>query len=293
MVDKHLKETRRHGGPDFPAGCYRMRPPYAGGLEQLECHWHEEMELFRVRDGRARVQCGESFMEAGPGNLVFFNSGELHAAQALDETPLEYDAVVFSPEMLCGSGELARRAYVIPVREGRLKPQRIVRGENDRENALLTTFDQTVELLTRQPSAYELRVQSRLLEIFAGLTEGGELLSARKEKEPSQGIKAAIEHIRKNYSQPITLAELAELSHLSEGHFCRLFKRVTLKTPIRYINALRLAAARELLLETDRKELDIALETGFNSLSYFIDSFKQSTGRTPAEYRREARRLRE
>ncbi len=292
MVDKNLKEARRHGEPDFPAGCYRIRFPYAGELEQLECHWHEEMELFRVRGGRARVQCGGSFEEAGPGDLVFFNSGELHAAQALDETPLEYDAVVFSPEMLCGSGELARRAYVAPVLEGRLKPQRVVRGESGREEALLTAFDQAMELLTERPPAYELRVQSRLLEIFAGLTEKGHCLSVPGEKEPSQGIKAAIEYIRQNYAQPITLKELAELSHLSEGHFCRLFKRVTLKTPIRYINTLRLAAARELLLETDRKELDIALETGFGSLSYFIDSFKQSTGRTPAQYRKEARGLR-
>lgn len=292
MVDKNLKEARRHGAPDFPAGCYRIRFPYAGELEQLECHWHEEMELFRVRGGMARVQCGGSFEEAGPGDLVFFNSGELHAAQALSKTPLEYDAVVFSPEMLCGGGELIRRSYVTPVLEGRLAFRRIVRGENSREKALLAAFDQVMELLTCRPPAYELRVQSRLLELFAGLTEGSKRLSSPKEKEPAEGIKAAIEYIRRSYSQPISLGELAELSHMSEGHFCRLFKKYTLKTPVRYINALRLAAARELLLETDRKELDIALETGFGSLSYFIDSFKQSTGRTPAQYRKEARGLR-
>ncbi len=289
MEDKSLKEGRRHGAPDFPAGCYRIRSPYAVILGQLECHWHEEMELFRVRGGKARVQCGRSFEEIGPGDLVFFNSGELHAAQPMNEAPLEYDAVVFSPEMLCGSGELARRAYVTPVLEGRLDFRRVIRGENKQEEALLAAFDQTMELLTRQPPAYELRVQSRLLDIFAGLTEDSEQLSVHREKEPSQGIKTAIEYIRENYSQPITLRKLAELSHLSEGHFCRLFKKYTLKTPIRYINTLRLAAAQELLLKTDRKELDIALETGFSSLSYFIDSFRQSTGSTPAQYRKRAR----
>ena len=80
--------------------------------------------------------------------------------------------------------------------------------------------------------------------------------------------------------------QLAEMSHLSTGHFCRLFKRYTFKTPVQYVNGVRLSAAADLLLESGRKELDIALETGFNSLSYFIGVFKQSMGCTPTEFRR-------
>ena len=80
--------------------------------------------------------------------------------------------------------------------------------------------------------------------------------------------------------------QLAEMSHLSTGHFCRLFKKYTFRTPVQYINGMRLSAAADLLLESDRKVLDIAFDTGFNSLSYFIGVFKQSMGCTPTEFRR-------
>ena len=52
------------------------------------------------------------------------------------------------------------------------------------------------------------------------------------------------------------------------------------------MNSVRLSAAMDLLTRTDRKVLDIALDTGFNSLSYFIGVFKQGLGCTPTQFRR-------
>ena len=73
---------------------------------------------------------------------------------------------------------------------------------------------------------------------------------------------------------------------MSDGHFCRMFKKYTFKTPVQYMNSVRLSAAMDLLTRTDRKVLDIALDTGFNSLSYFIGVFKQGLGCTPTQFRR-------
>ena len=129
-------------------------------------------------------------------------------------------------------------------------------------------------------------MRAQLLEVFAGLAGSAAQRAPRRESAPAQGIKAAIEYIQGNYRQPITVSQLAELSHMSSGHFCRLFKKYTFKTPVQYINGVRLSAATDLLLESDRKVLDVAFDTGFNSLSYFIGVFKQSMGCTPTEFRR-------
>lgn len=87
MVDKRLKEARQHGAMGLPVGCYRIRPPYPAHCEELECHWHDEMELFKVERGTVRVRCGSEYFEARAGEMVFFNSGELHAAQPLEGGP--------------------------------------------------------------------------------------------------------------------------------------------------------------------------------------------------------------
>ncbi len=287
MVNRELKEDRQHGDISLPVDCYRVQPPYSLTHQELECHWHDEMELFKVERGTARVQCGSDYFEAKAGEMVFFNSGELHAAQPLNGQVLDYAAVVFSPEMLCGEqSDIARRKYIAPVLEGKLHPLRVTSPAGEEGCQMLEAFDQVMDLLVRRPPVYELRVRARLLEIFAGLTERGERSVPQGEKAPAQGIKTAIDYIRGHYRQQITIGELARLSHMSDGHFCRLFKKYTFKTPVQYINRVRLSAAMELLLESDRKVLDVALDTGFNSLSYFIGVFKDSMGCTPTEFRR-------
>ncbi len=288
MVNRELKEDRHHGDISLPVSCYRMEPPYSFHYPELECHWHDEMELFKVERGSVRVQCGSDYLEAHTGEMVFFNSGELHAAQPLDGQVLDFAAVVFSPEMLCGdSSDIARRKYVAPVLEGKLRPQRVTKPQGEDGLRILEAFDRVMELLLDRPPAYELRVRAQLLEIFASLTERGERNGSQRERAPAQGIKTAIDYIRGHYRQQITIGQLAQMGHMSDGHFCRLFKKFTFQTPVQYINRVRLSAAMDLLLESDRKVLDIAFDTGFNSLSYFIGVFKQSMGCTPTEFRRQ------
>lgn len=284
---RDLKEARHHGDLGLPVGCYVVGPPYAAPYPQLECHWHEEMELFRPERGPVRVQCGSQCFQAQAGELVFFNAGELHAAQPLEGGPMEFTAVVFSPKMLWGDeNDIVRRKYVAPVLEGNLRLRRVTGRGSPQGERILQAFAQTAGLLQNRPGAYELRVRACLLEIFASLAEQGERAAPPREQAPAQGMKAALDHIQGNFQRHITVEELAALSHMSVGHFCRLFKKYTLKTPVQFINAVRLSAAADLLQNSQRKELDIALETGFNSLNYFIEVFKQGMGCTPMEYRR-------
>ena len=48
MVNKQLREERHHGDISLPVSGYRVQPPYSAHLGELECHWHSEMELFRI-----------------------------------------------------------------------------------------------------------------------------------------------------------------------------------------------------------------------------------------------------
>ena len=60
-------------------------------------------------------------------------------------------------------------------------------------------------------------------------------------------------------------------------------------TPKEYTDSLRLQAAEKLLVETDKKIIEIAWDAGFSSLSSFNRFFKKKTGMTPTEYRKTKR----
>ena len=66
-----------------------------------------------------------------------------------------------------------------------------------------------------------------------------------------------------------------------------IFKQEYGVTPKEYADFLRLRAAKELLAETQEQVIDVAYQAGFSSLAAFNRFFKQQTGQTPTEYRKE------
>ncbi|HEY0505527.1 MAG TPA: helix-turn-helix transcriptional regulator [Lysobacter sp.] len=85
---------------------------------------------------------------------------------------------------------------------------------------------------------------------------------------------------------------LARVSHVSPAHFARSFKDAFGVPPHRYLLTRRIERARTLLRDTDRPILDIALQTGWNSLGTFGRTFRDVTGESPGELRERERRAR-
>jgi len=78
---------------------------------------------------------------------------------------------------------------------------------------------------------------------------------------------------------------LARVSHVSPAHFARAFKDAFGVPPHRYLLTRRIERATALLRDTDQPILDIALQTGWNSLGTFGRTFRDVTGETPRELR--------
>ena len=78
---------------------------------------------------------------------------------------------------------------------------------------------------------------------------------------------------------------LAQVSCVSEAHFARSFKDAFGLPPHRYLLTRRIEKATTLLRDTDLPILDIALQTGWNSLGTFGRTFRDITGESPSEWR--------
>ena len=101
-----------------------------------------------------------------------------------------------------------------------------------------------------------------------------------------QQYKTILSMIEQHYSEPLSLQALANTVHMNSHYFCRFFKELTDQTPIEYLNSYRVEAACEQLYVSQKSILEIALDCGFNDVSYFIKVFKKYKNLTPSEYRR-------
>lgn len=99
-------------------------------------------------------------------------------------------------------------------------------------------------------------------------------------------IQKTIEHIENHLDEENNIEYLAEIASLSPFYFQRLFSRLVKKPVAEYIKLRRMAKATGLLLQRDKRILDIALDLGFTSHEHFTRTFKDTFGITPDEYRR-------
>jgi AraC-like DNA-binding protein len=106
-----------------------------------------------------------------------------------------------------------------------------------------------------------------------------------KGNENQQRLNAIFRYVEKEFRSVISLKKAASLIHLSESAFCKYFKRASGKTFSDYTNDIRIANACELLIETDKPINEIALQSGFESLSYFNRVFLAKKKQRPREYR--------
>ncbi|HEY3504135.1 MAG TPA: AraC family transcriptional regulator [Actinocatenispora sp.] len=90
------------------------------------------------------------------------------------------------------------------------------------------------------------------------------------------------------YAEPLDVATLARIAHVSEAHFTRTFRATFGETPHRYLQRRRIERAMFLLRETGRSATDICYEVGFGSLGTFSRTFRAIVGVPPRDYRRSA-----
>jgi AraC-like DNA-binding protein len=87
------------------------------------------------------------------------------------------------------------------------------------------------------------------------------------------------------YAEPLNVAAVAAVAHVSEAHFIRSFRATFGETPHRYLQRRRVERSMFLLRETDRSITDICFDVGFMSLGTFSRTFREIIGETPSRYR--------
>jgi AraC family transcriptional regulator len=103
------------------------------------------------------------------------------------------------------------------------------------------------------------------------------------------GIQRAIDLMRTDLSVPLRLADLAKAAGMSEYHYTRIFHESTGLSPLRFLAALRLAKARDMLVSTDDRIVEIGLEVGYSSIGTFTRRFTELVGVSPMRLRQYSR----
>jgi transcriptional regulator GlxA family with amidase domain len=107
-------------------------------------------------------------------------------------------------------------------------------------------------------------------------------------EETNRRMLRARDAMDRAYAQPLDVAALARIAHVSPAHFTRTFRATFGETPHRYLQRRRVERAMFLLRETDDSVTDICFQVGFGSPGTFSRTFHAIVGRSPRAYRGQA-----
>lgn len=287
-----LKENRHHGTQAFPLAAYWIGP-IAPGEPVLDCHWHSEAEWFLVLEGEVLFQIGTDYFPVTAGEAVYMDGGDIHAGHALGNSPCSYCAVVFDTELLASASfDAVQEQFIVPLQDKSRTFPRMLRPETDWGDGALRYLVSLFDACADERGGYEAAAKGLLLLMLHELSSRGRLEN-RSERDGNthhrfklERLKSVIGYMQEHYGRQIRIAELAEQIPMSEGQFSRFFKSMTRQTPVEFLNAYRIKKAAELLKQPDAKVSSVAMDVGFDHISYFVKVFRSRMKCTPSEYRR-------
>ena len=109
--------------------------------------------------------------------------------------------------------------------------------------------------------------------------------SVSEQSQPDFDIAYALSYLESNYSEDLTVTQLASIANMSSSHFTKTFNEVFNLSPMQYLKQLRIKKACVLLTNTNISITEIAAMVGIDDSNYFARAFKSVIGISPREYR--------
>ncbi len=247
-------------------------------------HVHNYYEIYYLLSGSRRYFINRTIYNVSAGDVVFVSKGDLHMTSALTSNHHhERILITFSSEFLnIPDSGIKKEEFLKCFSSQKLQiapPQRY--AFENLLNKALSEFNKNDEF------SYFL-AKNCVFEILAFLNRYSKMKVTPSDDVPvhEKKMQNICKYICDNYSQPITLNEVAKMAYMNPTYFSRKFKKVTGLGFNEYLNNVRIKAASAMLTETKYSVTEIAYLCGYKDSNYFGDVFKKIKGISPSKYRK-------
>lgn len=232
--------------------------------------------------------------------LLYTESGQGMVSHARDSSSLNTGQLIWLP---CASGFSIHAVsshwnhflLYFNGRESEYFHNCFIKARADKQGFFLSPNSRFSNILHSLENRGETTFSNPLEQLFLSTSLLTEALSHLQENEGSRNCPSYLLEIRRvldeEYQYPYSLDLLEQRFHVNKFRISREFSHFFRQSPIAYLTARRIQAAKDLLVSTPLQIQEISQNVGYSSPTLFIRSFKKAENITPQEYRRRYCRL--
>ena len=246
------------------------------------------MEIVEVTEGRVVIQIGTELIDASAGDFVCVPPKMVFRVDSVEGYAgvrgMIFNTSVVENNMHIHESEIFYMFYVQAV--NRIT---VFNSEHPIYATLSRCMSAAYDEYMAKDVCYMLPIRANIYLIMTELLRyycGSKDEADRAIYHNVLRLRSVINYIGEHYAEKIYIEKLSDMITVSPDYFTKMFKESIGKTPIDYINGLRINRAMQLLFSTDKQMAELAEEVGFCNPNYFHKIFKQYMGISPLNYRK-------
>ena len=246
------------------------------------------MEIVEVTAGSVQIQVGTEYIYASRGDFLYVPHGLLYRVDALEGYAavrgMRFDVSIIEANMVNYETEILYMFYV--QSENKI---RIFSESHPVHKMLSRCMSDSYDEYLAKDVCYKLPIRANIYLAMTALLRY--YCSTKNDSERIiyhnvLRLRPVINYISEHYAEKIYIDKLSEIIMVSPDYFTKMFKDSIGKTPVDYINGIRINRSMQLLIETELSVAEIADKMGFCNSNYFNKIFKQYMGVSPLAYRK-------
>ena len=246
------------------------------------------MEIVEVTAGNVQIQIGTEYIFASKGDFLYVPHGSLYRVDAIGGYAavrgMMFDTSIIEANMVNYETEILYMFYV--QSENKIK---IFSDTHPVHKILKRCMSDSYDEYLAKDVCYKLPIRANIYLAMTALLRY--YCSTKNDSERIiyhnvLRLRPVINYISEHYAEKIYIEKLSEIIMVSPDYFTKMFKDSIGKTPVDYINGIRINRSMQMLIETDMPVAAIAEKMGFCNSNYFNKIFKQYMGVSPLAYRK-------
>jgi AraC-like DNA-binding protein len=247
-------------------------------------HWHEDFQFIYVMDGKIKFLTLNKRIEVSAGQGIFINKNILHQVEQF--MSCHYKSFVFPDYFLKFYFGSPAGVFVDSISENEGLEFYHFTGQNEWENTVLNLLQKLTEMEEKKTEFYPYEILLILSTLWLTFRKNILLPPQQQENIVSIRMQKFLNYIANHYAEDISLESLAKSGNVGKSECLRCFKASLQTTPYKYLMECRLSKAADLLKTTDLPIGVISENVGFHQVSHFGKCFKEKTGYSPRDYRK-------